>query len=198
MHAWRRLQASRWGWQALVPVLLVLGSGCQNMSNTDKGILTGGGLGAATGALIGSMTHHAGAGAAIGAGVGAVAGGLTGAAIDDSEKKQAARQAAMRQPALRLDEVVALTQKGVSDAVIIDQIRLSGAVYHLRSEDITYLSDNGVREPVIRELQATAYRAPRRVVYAPGPAPVEEIVIVDRPPPPPVAVGVGFSYGRRW
>jgi hypothetical protein len=184
----------------MAPALLALASGCQNMSNADKGVATGGLLGAGAGALIGSATHHTGAGALIGAGVGAVAGGLTGAAIDNSEHKQqqaaAAAAAAARQPALRLDEIVALTQKGVSDSVIIDQIRLSGAVYHLRAEDITYLADNGVREPVIHELQATAYRPARRVVYAPAP-PVQEVIVVDRPPPPPV-VGVGVGFRSRW
>jgi hypothetical protein len=185
----------------VAPALLVLGSGCSNMSNTDKGVVTGGVLGAGAGALIGAATHHAGAGALIGTGVGAVAGGLTGAAIDDSEKKQKAQQAAAaaaaaRQPAPTLPEIVEMTQKGISDAVIIDQIRLSGAIYHLRAADIGYLTDSGVREQVIRELQATAYRQPRRVIYAPGPAPVEEVVVVPPPPPLPVSVGLGFGYTR--
>jgi hypothetical protein len=187
----------------VAPALLALGSGCQNMSNTDKGILGGGAIGAGTGALIGSATHHAGAGALIGGAVGALAGGLTGNAIDNEHRQQeAARQAAARrQPAPRLDEIVTMTQKGISDAVIIDQVRLSGAVYQLRPEDITYLSDNGVREPVIRELQATSYRpVPRRVVYGPAPAVSEVVIVEPPPPPPPVGLGVGFSYtsvGRR-
>src|SRR5438094_6350602 len=92
---------------ALVPLICL--NGCQSMSNTDKGALAGGGIGAGTGALIGSATHHTGAGALIGGAVGALAGGLTGAAIDDSEHKQDAKLAAATTPPargpLRLEEV---------------------------------------------------------------------------------------------
>ena len=71
--------AGRGKWKLLLGgALLVLGGGCQSMSNTDRGTLAGGGIGAATGALIGSATHHAGAGALLGGAVGAIAGGLTG------------------------------------------------------------------------------------------------------------------------
>src|SRR5438552_1727488 len=50
--------------------------GCANLNHTENGALIGGGVGAGTGALIGSATGHPGVGAAIGAGVGAVTGGL--------------------------------------------------------------------------------------------------------------------------
>src|SRR5262245_45216888 len=81
-------QTTRTFGRCLLLVLAVLpvvpGSGCQSMSNTDKGVLAGGGLGAATGALIGGSRGHAGTGAVAGGVLGAVAGGLTGAAIDNS------------------------------------------------------------------------------------------------------------------
>ena len=79
--------------------------------------------------------------------------------------------------------------------VIIGQIRTSNSVYYPRTEDVLYLQNNGVREPVIREVQATAYRArPARYVYTPAP------VYVVEPAPPPPAVGFGVTYvgGRRW
>jgi hypothetical protein len=158
------------------------------MSNTDRGVLGGGALGAVTGTIIGAATGHPGAGAAIGAGAGAVAGGLTGAAVDHSERKQAAAAAARRCPPLSLQEVVQLTQSGTSDAIIIDQIRGSGQVYHLTAQDIIWLQNQGVREPVIHEMQATAWQSPRQV-YTSAPV-VYEVVPAA---PPPVAVGVGFS-----
>src|SRR5271166_5740937 len=77
---------------ALLPLLMACG--CSSMSNTDKGVATGGVLGGAAGALIGSATHHTALGAVAGAGLGAVAGGLTGHAIDESEKKTDAKVAA--------------------------------------------------------------------------------------------------------
>jgi hypothetical protein len=172
----------------------VPGGGSQHMNNTDKGLLTGAGLGAAAGALVGGQHGKAGAGALVGSALGAVAGGLTGAAVDNAEHKAEARAAA-RQVA-SLHDVVTLTQSGVSDDVIINQIRTGGVVYNLSAQDIVYLNNNGVREPVIRELQATAYRPPRHVYTA---VPVAQPVYVVRPvpPPPPVGVGVGFTYIRR-
>jgi hypothetical protein len=165
------------------------------MSNTDKGLLAGGGLGAATGALVGAATGHAGAGAAIGGVVGAAAGGLTGAAVDSSQHKAEVKAAAAAQAraALGLSDVAKLAQSGVSDAVIIEQIRASGAVYQLTADQILWLRQNNVSETVIREMQQTALRGPG-VVYAPG----QPVYVVDPYGPP--AVGVGFTYvgGRRY
>jgi hypothetical protein len=165
------------------------------MSNTEKGTLAGGGIGAGTGAIIGSATHHTGAGALIGGAVGALAGGLTGNAIDESEKKQDAKLAAIAPPArapLRLEDVAQLARDHIGDDVIINQIRTSGTVFTLTVEDINYLKQNGVSDAVISEMQNTVYRCPRRV-FTPAP-----VVIVDPgpPPPPPIGVGLGFSYSR--
>jgi hypothetical protein len=190
----------RWRFRVLLGGLVLpvmLGNGCQSMSNTDKGVLAGGGLGAAAGALA-AGPRHAGAGALVGGAIGAVAGGLTGAAIDNSEKKAAARQAALLNPPLSLEDIVKLTSSGASDDVIITQIRTTGSVYHLGADHILWLQNNGVREPVIREMQATAYR-PVRAVYTAVPA--QPVYVVEpAPPPPPVGIGVGVTYvgGRRW
>src|SRR5437879_5136444 len=123
---------------ALAPLVCL--NGCQSMSNTDKGVLAGGGIGAGTGALIGSATHHTGAGALIGGAVGALAGGLTGAAIDDSERKQDAKLVAATAPPargpLRIDEVAQMARDHISDEVIINQIRTSRTIFNLSVEDI--------------------------------------------------------------
>src|SRR5207237_2634949 len=106
---------SRWKRRLLgLAVLPVFAVGCQNLNNTEKGIGAGGLIGAGTGALIGRATGHTGAGAAIGAGVGAVTGGLVGNAVDESEKKAAARAAAQSR-ALGLVDVVQLTQAHTSE-----------------------------------------------------------------------------------
>jgi hypothetical protein len=187
----------RWRLRVLLGSSLVavaVSNGCQSMNNTDKGLLAGGGIGAAAGALAGGP-RHAGAGALIGGVLGATAGGLTGAAIDNSEKKAAARQAALQNPPLRLEDVVRLTGSGASDDVIITQIRNTGSVYYLTADQIVWLQTNGVHEPVIREMQATAQRP--RPVYV---APVQPVYVVEPPPPPPpVGIGVGVTYvgGRR-
>jgi uncharacterized membrane protein len=51
-------------------------SGCAGMSDTQRRTATGAGVGAASGALIGSFSANAGKGALIGAGVGALGGFL--------------------------------------------------------------------------------------------------------------------------
>ena len=175
-HSWRfRLLMLT----ALLPLFPMLG--CAS-NNTDRGLLTGGALGAVVGALAGGPRHALG-GALVGGAVGAAAGGLTGAAIDNSEKKMAVRQANQR--ALALQDVVALTGSGSSDDIIISQIRNGGGVYNLRADEVIYLQNNGVREPVIRYMQATGVR------MVPVYAPVQPVYVVE-PPPPPVGFGVGI------
>jgi hypothetical protein len=179
---------------ALAPLICV--NGCASMSNTEKGTLAGGGIGAGTGAIIGSATHNTGAGALIGGAVGAVAGGLTGHAIDESEKKQDAKLAAATAPPaqgpMRIEDVAQLAHDHIGDEIIINQIRTSGTVFALTVPDINYLKENGVSDTVIAEMQNTVYRYPRRV-YTRSP-----VVIVEPapPPPPPIGVGVGFGYSR--
>jgi hypothetical protein len=175
----------------------VLGSGCQSMSNTDKGVLTGGALGATAGGLIGSTKGKAGLGAVAGGVVGAIAGGLTGAAIDNSEKKKAEMVAAANAPPpLSLEDVINLSRNGTSDEIIISQIFNTGSVYRLTADQILYLQNNGVRDRVIQAMQQTAYRPVRRVYTAvPVEAPV--YVVPPPPPPPPVGFGVGFAIRGR-
>jgi uncharacterized protein YcfJ len=172
------------------------------MSSTDKGILGGGAIGAGTGALIGSATGHTGAGAAIGTAVGAVSGGLIGNEIDENKKKTdaqiaavQAQQAPSRGP-LGLAEVAQMAQQGISDAVIISQIRSTRSVYNLSPGDITWLKQQNVSDAVVMEMQATASRVVPvdgrvygRAYYAPD---------YYYAPPPPVAVGFGYTAVRRW
>ncbi|MFO0876950.1 MAG: glycine zipper domain-containing protein [Gemmataceae bacterium] len=169
-------------------VWTLIAAGC---SHTEQGVVGGGAFGALLGALIGGP-RHAGAGAAIGAVTGMAAGGAMGASEDRRERREAAAIAAMRQPPLSTEEVIRLTATGVSDDVIVNQIRASGSVYHLSADDLVRLTSSGVREPVIREMQATASRPVRRVYTA---VPVQPVYVVEPPPPPP-PIGFGVTYIR--
>src|SRR5438045_5191919 len=134
----------------VLPVLLACG--CSSMSNTDRGGLGWGAIGAGTGAIIGNATGHTGAGALIGGAVGAVTGGLIGHSADEQEKKtEAAIAAAQAQQQIGLTDIVQMTQQHVSDPVIINQIRSSHSVYHLSAQDTIWLKQNGVSDAVIRE-----------------------------------------------
>lgn len=162
---------------ALLPLFPALGCGT---TNTERGLSGGAGVGAVLGALAGGPRHALG-GALIGAGAGAAVGGLAGAAADNSERKTAARVAAAR--ALQLQDVVKMTQSGLSEDLVIGQIRSSGSVFALRTDDILYLKNNGVGEPVIRYMQATGTR------MVPVYGAVQPVYVVE--PPPPVGFGVG-------
>ena len=178
----------------LLPSLLT--GGCASLSNTEKGVGVGGLIGAGTGAIVGSAVGRPGAGAAIGAGVGALSGGLVGNAVDESEKKQkVALAAAQQQTAARLGliDVVQLTQQHISDDVVIGQIRSTGSIFYLSSQDIVYLKQNGVSDGVIREMQTTASRPAVRRVYGPPPP----VVFVETGPPP-VSFGFGYQHYGRW
>jgi uncharacterized protein YcfJ len=175
--------------------LVVLGlAGCSGMNNTEAGALGGGAIGAGTGALLGSLTGHAGAGAAIGAGVGAITGGLVGNSQDKAEArhKEAVAEWAAQHPALQLNDVVAMAQSHVSDDLIIHQMQVSRSYYNLRPEDITYLKSQGVSDRVVYEMQSRRGGGGATVVQ------LRQPVYVVEPAPPPVAVGVGFGWGRRW
>jgi hypothetical protein len=180
----------------------LLASGCESMSNTEKGVGLGGLLGAGTGALIGKATGHTGAGALIGAGVGAVSGGLVGHAVDETDKKNEARIAAATAAAapvqgpLGVTDIVQMAQSHISDGVIISQIRSTGSVFNLSANDTIWLKQQGVSDVVVQEMLASANRAPRRV-YTATPVYTQPVYVYESPPPV-VGVGFGYTHYRRW
>ncbi|HXG18248.1 MAG TPA: glycine zipper domain-containing protein [Methylomirabilota bacterium] len=80
--------------KALAPlVIFSFLYGCsQPLSTREKSTLVGGGLGAATGAIIGSAVGSPGAGAAIGGALGAGTGALIGDQFQKIENRQEAQQ----------------------------------------------------------------------------------------------------------
>jgi hypothetical protein len=174
----------------LLPALLACG--CSSLSNTENGALGGGAIGAGLGALVGHATGHTAAGALIGGAAGAVTGGVVGNAVDKSEERQAALVAANAPRPLGLTDIANMAQNRVADDVIITQIRTTGSVFQLSPEQIVWLKQASVSDVVIQEMQATAYRYPRRV-YTAAPVYVEPVYVE---PAPPVAVGIGIGFHR--
>ena len=73
---------------AAAAAVLVMASGCESMSERQRGTATGAGIGAVAGAVIGSATGgRAGTGAAVGAAVGAVAGNLWSKRMEDKRRE---------------------------------------------------------------------------------------------------------------
>ena len=139
--------------------IVLVATGCETPSGspdrTATGAVTGAAIGAGTGAIIGSATGNAGEGAAIGAGIGAVTGGIIGNAMDQQQRETLVKQNPQTfqrvqtgQPLTPAD-IKALAHAGVSDDIIISQIRNSHTIYHLSTAEIIDLKDSGVSNRVI-------------------------------------------------
>ena len=144
---------------ACATALVLAGAGCEtpegNPDRTAGGALAGGAIGAGTGAIIGSATRHAGEGALIGGAIGALTGGIIGHNIDDAQRERIEQQSPQTlqriqqgQP-LGLADIKALAKAGVSDEVIISQIRNSHTAYRLTTSEIIDLKESSVTERVI-------------------------------------------------
>jgi outer membrane lipoprotein SlyB len=174
-------------------VSAVVLTGCQypngDPNNTGTGALVGGGLGAATGAILGG--RNAGAGALIGGAIGAIAGSIVGNQMDQQQAAQLQAQAPTTyvrvqqgQP-LETADVKALVKAGVSDDVIIAQIQNSHTVYHLSAADIIDLHSGGVDDRVVNYMINTAGQPDANataattttVVQSAPPAPQTDVVV---------------------
>ncbi|HTS19707.1 MAG TPA: YXWGXW repeat-containing protein [Verrucomicrobiae bacterium] len=159
---------------------------------TANGALAGGAIGAGTGAIIGgAAAHNAGAGALIGGAVGVVSGALIGHSIDEQQRARLQQEAPATwqrveqgQP-LGLADIKQLAKAGVSDEVIISQIRNSHSVYQLSTSEIIDLKDAGVSERVIDFMinTASSYAATPPPPPQDG-APVQAVPAAQPPPPP--------------
>jgi len=171
---------------------------------TASGALAGG----ATGAVLGSLARHPGPGALVGGAVGAVVGGLIGHGMDQAQEEQLRAQAPKTlqrveegQP-LTVMDVQALVKAGISDDLIISQIRNSRTIYHLTTADIIALKNAGVSERIIDFMINTPTQASSAEVagvIGPTPPPPQRETIVVAPGPDYVWVGGAWIWiGDHW
>lgn len=148
-------------------VVMMTACGCEtNKTRTAEGAVIGGVIGAAAGSIIGHQSGETGEGAAIGAAAGILGGSLIGSQIEKNPE-QPAPSAPARTPAsqpaasafnaqqMSLEQIVALTEEGVHEDVIIDRILMSNSRFSLSAEDKAYLKQQGVSDKVINAM-ATA------------------------------------------
>ena len=185
---------------SLAMAAAVLAGGCTTPSGqpdrTATGALAGGMIGAGTGALIGNAAgHHTAEGAAIGGILGLVTGAVIGNSMDQQQRAALSRQnpqtlqrVEQGQP-LGLADIKALAKAGVSDEVILSQIRNSHTAYRLTTAEILDLKEAGVSEKVIDFMINT----PNLARVSPPPAGYQSEV---SPPPMPdeVVVSPGPEY----
>lgn len=136
----------------------VLLTSCE--SKTGTGALAGAGVGALAGGLIGGNAT----GALIGGAVGAAGGALIGAALDAQDREnlqQNSPQTLQRidnREQLSIYDVEAMAKNGLSDDVIIEQIKNTKSVFYLTSDQIIELKQAGVSEKVIQYMMKTEER----------------------------------------
>ncbi len=68
-----------------------------------------------------------------------------------------------------LADVVALSASGISDSIIVNQMRTTGATFRLGTEEILFLKKNGVHDDVIIEMQNSGARTERDSLPPPSP-----------------------------
>lgn len=158
--------------------------GCHSPYYADRGALFGGLTGAGVGAVVGDAVGSTGAGAAIGAGVGALTGAAVGDAMDEMEARTRAQIAQqlgrpVQSGAVSISEVVAMSQAGVEERLIVSHVRNSGVAAPLAASDLIYLHQQGVKPAVIEAMQSPPMAQP---------TPTAAPVIVEEhhygPPPP--------------
>jgi len=138
---------------SLLIVSLALG-GCATKGQT--GALVGAGVGVGAGALIGGGT-----GAVVGGAVGAVAGGLIGASLDENDQENLHKRSRStynkvdRGEQLDVDDIIALSQAGISDKKIIELIQKTNSHYYLTSYQVDRMRRAGVSERVINYMAQT-------------------------------------------
>ncbi len=199
---------------ALAASAVVL-TGCVNPDgtpdNTAGGALTGGAIGAITGAAIGGP-RNGGAGALIGAAAGVIAGGLIGHSIDQDQQmrlREEAPQTYVRvdqgQP-LSVADVKALAKAGISEDIIINQIKSSHTVFHLSVADIIDLRDSGVSDKVVNFMintpsavgASTEVTRPATVVVSPPPPPPPMETVIAAPGPDYIWIGGEWIWNGGW
>lgn len=149
---------------ALCALALTTMVGCETMNNTEKGAVVGGAGGAGLGAIIGNQVGHKGAGALIGGATGALFGGAVGKAKDNAEDRDmyaehAAQMHATREferNAMNNYDIIKLSQNGMSDRIIVNEIKRRGGQFDMSTDGLIRLRDGGVSEHVVESMQQRA------------------------------------------
>lgn len=132
-------------------LLILILNGCA--TNTGTGVIAGGILGASVGGITGG-----GRGALIGSAAGVIAGGLVGAALDEQDRRVMERNSPRtvdrmdRGEPLTINDIIKLSQGGVSDDTILHYMQDTSSYYHLSNAQIRRLQDSGVSQRIINEM----------------------------------------------
>jgi hypothetical protein len=189
--------------RGLTIAALLLAAGCRSPYYADRGALFGGLTGAGVGALVGDAAGNAGAGAVVGTALGAITGAAVGEGIDaDLARSKAeieARLGRQMQGAVTPQDVIAMTQAGLSDEVITTHIRANGVAQPLAVGDLIGLRNMGVRDSVINAMQQAPPRTAQATAVYPAYPPAREVIVEHYYPTfcPPPAPYVHYHHHPR-
>lgn len=141
----------------LLPFVLTICLVCTSCATkTRSGALAGGVIGTGVGATLGG-----GKGAIIGGASGVAAGAVVGHYLDEQDRKVLQKSSPTtiervdhNQP-LSIQDIIKISQAGVSDEKIIQYMKDRKTVYNLTQEQITKLKQSGVGQRVIAHMVNT-------------------------------------------
>jgi len=156
----------------LAAICCALSIGCRSPYYSDRGAVAGGLAGAGIGAALGNSSGNALPAALAGAAIGTITGNAIGDGIDaDLARSKAeieARMGRQMSGAVSNEDVVAMTQAGLSEDVIATHIRAHGVARPPAVNDLIVLRNQGVSDRVIQALQQTPTPAAAQAAYAPA------------------------------
>lgn len=145
----------------------LVSAGCVSGPGARTGTAFGGLSGALVGAAAGANKGKSLEGAAIGALAGSALGGAIGNAADRDNDRWMANQVAYEQDirarSVSMDQVIQMTQSGLGDQVITNQIRTQGVAAPLTTNDLVMLKQSGVSDNVISAWQQQSRVQPATV-----------------------------------
>ena len=170
-------------------------NGCQTHNYAQRGAAVGGLTGGGVGAVIGEAAADKPlVGAVVGSAVGALTGAATGGALDeiDGRNQQRVDQAIYNRAAsaVSLDDVISMSESGLSSDIIMRHIRTRGFGRQLSASELIQLRQRGVSDQVIASLQEAAY--PPQVAGTSATLPAAPLVVEEHVYAPP------FSCPPRW
>ena len=169
-------------------------TGCRSPYYSDQGAAFGGVTGALVGAALGEQNGTPLGGAALGGALGAVTGAAVGNAIDADMARERAmieqRIGRAVQGAATSEDVIAMTEAGVPEEVIVNYIRGNGVARKPSAGDVIILHQQGVSARVLDAMQQ-----PGPPPGAVGPPPSETVIVHEHVYGPPPVV---FHRHPRW
>ena len=139
--------------------ILAVACGCRATSYADRGATLGALTGALGGAAIGEHNGDAASGALVGSVVGALAGATVGETIDYEVARSAEiieqRMGRKLAGSVAMEDVIAMSQAGLSDNVITTHLRANGVASPPSVPDLITLRNAGVSDSVVQAMQQT-------------------------------------------